>query len=92
MTSSACSTFTAPASPPLFELPETARMPSATLDASLKHAAVADRKRGMLIVRARASKEEMYSDIFHTKWIDDMRAGINGCLCIKCRGICAPKE
>ena len=70
MTSSACSTFTAagsPSRPPLFELPETARRPSTTLNASLKHAAVADRKRGMLIVRARASKEEIYSDIFQTK-------------------------
>ena len=35
--------------------------------ASRKHAAVADRKRGMLIVRARASKAEMYPDNFQTK-------------------------
>lgn len=68
MTSSACSTLIAPdsASRPLFvELPETVRMLSTTLDASLKHAAVADKKRGMLRVRARASTEEMYSDSFH---------------------------
>ena len=58
-------------------------MPSTTLNASLKHAAVADRKRGMLIVRACASKEEMYSDSFHTKRIMDDQAntigwGVNG--------------
>lgn len=70
MTSSACVAFTAPDSlsrPPLFELPETTRMLSTTLDASLKHAAVADKKRGMLMVRACASKEEMYSANFQTK-------------------------
>ena len=67
MTSSACSTFTAtgsPSPPLLRELPDIVRMPSTTLNASLKHAAVADRKRGMLMVRARASKGEMYSANF----------------------------
>ena len=70
MTSSACSTLTvldSASRPPPLALSETARMLSTTLNASLKHAAVADRKRGMLIVRACASKEEMYSDSFHTK-------------------------
>ena len=70
-TSSACSTFTAapgsPSRPALSELPETVRIQSTTLNASLKHAAVADRNRGMLMVRARASKGEMYSDNFQAK-------------------------
>lgn len=68
MTSSACSTLTAPdPSPRPLELPETVKILSTTLNASLKHAAVADRKRDVLIVRARASREEMYSDTFDVK-------------------------
>lgn len=70
MMSSACVTLTVPESPsrpPLFELLETKRMLSTTLKASLKQAAVADRNSGVLMVRARASKEEMYSDNFQTK-------------------------
>lgn len=58
MTSSACSTLTAldsPSRPPLLALPGTARMLSATVNGSIKHAAVADRKGGILIVCARAS-------------------------------------
>ena len=93
MTSSACSTLTAldsPSRPPLLALPGTARMLSATVNGSIKHAAVADRKGGVLIVCARASNvfgiTSIPSEEWRTKQTDGVGSDRHGC-----KGTCASK-